>query len=182
MENIKRSETVFKKNRDDWVDERGFLHTKITKETITGPINNVQASQPLNNAPLIPGIFNSLFRKRPIVMQQPQQVQPVQPVAQPRQQPMPQIDFVALMNAGKKLMDDMGIDPKELLSDAFKTVSKDEPLEDKVEPLDKSNALIDEKEVNSKWQKKVKRQKPLKSLKTKTNQKIQKKTQNKKSK
>jgi len=173
-QNIKRSETIIKKNRDDWVDEKGYLHTKFTKETITGPLDNVQASQPLN-VPLIPSIFNSIMRKRPrMMMRQPvQQVQPIQPV-QPQQQ-IP--DMSALISMGRKLLEESGIDFQDLVKDAFKTVSKDEPLEDKVEPLvDKADALIDEKEVkDSKWQKK---QKPLK--KNQKTKRIQKKVQNNK--
>ena len=189
-QNIKRSETIVKKNRDDWVDEKGYLHNKFTKEIITGPIDNVQASQ--IEEPLLQRIIRPLMNRSRLMMRgiplqsvpqvqqknvqpdlklQVQQVQPVQP------QQKPQMDFVALMEAGKKVLDDMGIDPKELFSD----VLGNKPTEDKIEPLeDKVKPLTDEKGVNKEW----KKQKPLKNLKKKKQKKInqkikQKKVQNK---
>jgi len=196
--NIKRSETTVKKNRDDWVDEKGFLHTKFTKETITGPIDNVQASQGIEE-PLLQRIIRPLMNRPRFMMKgiplqrvpRPQQpnIQPnlesqgqqVQPVQQPQQIPL---DINVLMSMGKKVLEESGIDFKDLVGKAFKATSEDLSLEDKVEPLkDKADALTDEQEVkDKKWQKKNK-QKPLKKqLKTNLKKKqIQKKIQMNKS-
>jgi len=168
--NIKRSETIVKKNRDDWVDEKGFLHTKITKEIITGPIDNVQAGQPANVVPLIPHIFNSIFRRQPVMVRQPVvQQQPVQVLQQtPTPQQMP-LDINAFITMGKKLLEENGIDFKDLVDNTFKSVSENKSLEDKVEPLmNKDKSLIDKKGVKTC----VPIQKNLKKKQMKTNQKM----------
>jgi len=167
-QNIKRSEKVTKKYRDDWVDEKGYLHTKITKEIITGPIDNVQASRGIEE-PLLQRVMRPLMN-RPRMMMRRQDL-PQQPIQPQQVQPKPQIDINALMTIGKKLLDESGIDFKDLLSKAIKP----EILEDK------SDDLTDEKEVDDKkWQKTIKKQKPQKNQLKIKKTKIQTKTQNKK--
>ena len=171
--NIKRTEKVVKRFRDDWFDEKGFLHTKIVKETIQGPYNNVEASQKIQT-PLLQKVINlPIFRIQGKPIPQVNVGGSMFRPKQPQVQQQPPIDFGALMKIGKKLMDDMGIDPKELINDIFSGEKPDDSE-------DGENNLTDEKEVDLKW----KKQKTLKQLKKKKQLKTQKKkaqkTQNKK--
>ena len=162
-QNIKRSETKVIVDRDDWVDEAGKLHTKITREIITGPLDNVQASRRIEE-PLFQRMIRPL-RHRPRLMiqgvpvQLPQvpQIQPQQGSQAQQQQNQPQpkapLDIGALMTMGKKLLDESGIDFKDLLSKAMSPESLEEEPE----------TLSDKKEVEDKtWQKKTKKLKPQK--------------------
>lgn len=161
---IHKSEKTVKKYRDDWYDTEGRLHTRIVKEIISGPMNNVQASNLSNSNDLklvptrflirnpFPGIRNPFQR----------QVQP-QPVGEPAQeQPVqkPIIDINSLIQIGKKLLDNEGE-----FKDMFDKYFRDSPL-----------IPIEEKGVNETCQKKTKQLKQKKQLK---NQKKTKKTQNK---
>ncbi len=173
-QNIKRSEKVIKKFRDDWVDEKGYLHTKITKEIITGPAMTGQPAQGVEE-PLLQRII------RPIRLKM--RGMPLQPTQQPQQipqaqQPKPQMDFGAMMKMGKKLMDDMGIDPKELIQDIFG--EKDKNFSNGEDYKDLTDLKTDEKEVDVKWQKTTKKlKKPQKKIKLKNQKKKIQKTQNK---
>ena len=158
-QNIRRSEKVVKRFRDDWVDEKGYLHTKIVKEIITGPIDNVQASNPIKRL---------IMRKAVVPQYMPQPQQQI-----PQQKPL--LDFGAMMKMGKKLMDDMGIDPKELLSDVFG--EKKDELSDGEDYKDLTNLETTEKEVDAKCVKTKKQLKPQKKTKLKKQKKkVQKKT------
>jgi len=171
--NIKRTEKVTKRYRDDWIDEQGKLHTKITKEIITGPLDNVQAGQKIEE-PLLQRIIRPL-RNKPRMMIQGVPVKHVQQFQQPQQapqaQPIPQapLDINALMTIGKKLLEDSGIDLQDLLSKALNPESSEE----------KPETLTDEREVNQ-WQKKKTKTLNQKIKKKQLKKKIQTKIQNKK--
>lgn len=176
-QNIKRTDKVVNKPVDEWIDGQGYFHRKVIKETITGPLTTEEASR-ISEKPLLHRIMIPLFNRRGLGM--PRQVnvggsmfQPQQP--QQFQQPRPQMDFGAMMKLGKKLMDDLGIDPKDLIKDIF---SEDKSILSEGEDKDIRDSKTDQKEVKKTWQKKTKQQKQRKQLKTQKTKKIQ-KTQNK---
>ncbi len=182
-QNIKRSEKVIKvKDVDQWIDGKGYFHRRVTKETITGPLNNVEASQRIGE-PLVQRIIRPMMiriqgNKIPLRQVQPQvniggSMFSPQPQQALQQESKPQMDFGALMAMGKKLMDDMGVDPKKFLNEILSETKEDDPK-------DLTDSKTDEKEVNKTWQKTMKK-KPLKKQKQVKTKRIQ-KTQNNKSK
>ena len=111
--NIKKSNTITNIDRDDWLDEKGMLHTKIVKEIITGPMTNGPESKygHLNQMrpKLIMKRMNLPQLNFPCINQMPQQ----QPNQLPQQLPN-QMDLGKLMEMGKNFLDASGINFKDL--------------------------------------------------------------------
>ena len=191
--NIKKSNTITNIDRDDWLDEKGMLHTKIVKEIITGPMTNGPESKygHLNQMrpKLIMKRMNLPQLNFPYINQMPQQQQPNQIPQMPHQ-----MDFGKLMEMGKKFLDASGINLQEVLGgltgkmetpsgeeyepdEKYNSYVQSEAVEAKAkEELDRimapeTNPLKDQKEVKTKWQTKTKKLQKNKQTQKKLKQK-----------
>lgn len=179
MQDIKKSNTIIKKYWDDWIDEKGMLHTKFVMEVIRGPITNAPESQYVHLTQVSP----KLMMKKIIL----------QPQGLPKMNlPM---DIGSLMQVGKNFLESSGINLKDVLGEITKAVKQETEEEDEDFPeyvpvpteeeentakkeLDKiivpetkpkKKPSKTKKEVNKKWQKtqKTKQQNQKKKLQQK---------------